>query len=280
MQGDGGCRAMPMVIVATTRLAKLPRGREKFIAHLPHGFHIQFLAVEDDLAALLVLPCLEVARHVHPANRLPGAHFVCLADDEVNIHRLAHPVFEMAVIRHIEDFAAVALAVAQVRVAALELDIDALAAGFAVVVFEFDFAINAVIEHRHGPKYLIGFARDGHHVADEDLFERLRVEFARSRFFHLQNPLRHRIALEPLFDEIFQRHALVASLTKDEVFFLSDALAHGFEVFHRLAAVGANVAAVARDFASVLGEMAVSVFDKDRLQLVLYFSPVSPMVNN
>ena len=160
--------------------------REEPIPHLPHRLHVELLAVEDDLPALLVLPGLEIARHVHPADDLLAAQFVRLADDEIHVHRLADPVFEVAVVLHVEDLAAVAFAGAQVGVPALELDVDALPAGLAVVVLELHFAIDAVVEHRHRAEDLVRLARDGHHVADEDLLQRLRVEFARGRLVHRQ----------------------------------------------------------------------------------------------
>jgi hypothetical protein len=89
------------------------------------------------------------------------------------------------------------------------LDGDALPAGLAVVVLELNFAVDAVVEHRHPVEDLIRLARDGHHVADEDLLQRLRVEFPRGRFVHRQNPARDRIALQPLLDEVDERHLLL-----------------------------------------------------------------------
>src|SRR6185312_1970216 len=50
-----------------------PPGRAEAITQLPDGLHVQPLALEDNLAAGLVLPVLEVARHVHPADRLLAA---------------------------------------------------------------------------------------------------------------------------------------------------------------------------------------------------------------
>src|SRR5690349_23962103 len=122
-----------------------PPRRPEPVAQLPHRLHVQPLALEDDLAARLVLPALEVTRHVHPANRLLATTLILLADDEVHVHRLADPVLQVAVVLHVEDFAAVAPAGPQVGIAALELDVDLPAAGLAVVVLEFHLAVDAVV---------------------------------------------------------------------------------------------------------------------------------------
>src|SRR3954465_10306272 len=103
--------------------------REEPIPQFPHRLHVQPLALEYDLAALLVLPFLEVTRHVHPADRLLAAPLVLLADDEIHVYGLVDPVVQMALVLNVEDFAAVALACPQVGIAALELDVDLLAAG-------------------------------------------------------------------------------------------------------------------------------------------------------
>ncbi len=65
-----------------------------------------------------------------------------------------------------------------------------------------------------GRKILVRLARDGHHVADEDLIQRLGVEFARGRLVHRQNFTRDGISLQPLLDEINERHLLVACLAE------------------------------------------------------------------
>src|SRR5436190_18922952 len=62
---------------------------EKTIPHLPHRLHVEPLPCKDNLPALSVLPALQVARHVHPADDLLAAQFVRLADDEIHVHRLA-----------------------------------------------------------------------------------------------------------------------------------------------------------------------------------------------
>ena len=160
------------------------------------------MAFEDDLAAPLVFPALGGASHVHPADDSFAAHLVLLADGEIHIERLANPVFEVPLVLHVEDLAAVALAGPQLGVLALELDVDPLPAGSAVVVFELHFAVDAVVEHRHGAEDLVRLAGDGHHVADQDLLQRLRVEFASGRLFHRQNLAGHGIALESLLEEI------------------------------------------------------------------------------
>src|SRR6185312_5904272 len=140
--------------------ASLPRhtppGRAEPVAQLPHGLHVQPLALEDDLAAGLVLPVLEIARHVHPADRFLASPLVRLADDEIDVHGLVDPIIQMAWILHVEDLAAVTLARPQVGVATLELDVDPLAAGPAVVGLEFHLAINAVVELGQFAEDLVG----------------------------------------------------------------------------------------------------------------------------
>jgi len=101
--------------------------------------------------------------------------------------------------------------------------------------------------------------------------QRLRVEFARGSLVHRQNLPLHRIALEPLLDEIHQRHLLIALLAGDEVFLRREPLPHGVEVLHRLAAVRAHIPPVARNLAAIPSEMAVGLLDEDRLQLVRHF---------
>ena len=110
----------------------------------------------------LVLPGLEMARHVHPAEDLPATRLVRLADDEIHVHRLARPAGKVPLVLHAEDLAAVALAGAPVGAAALELDADAFPARLAVVVLELHFAINAVVEHRHRAEDLVRLTGDGH----------------------------------------------------------------------------------------------------------------------
>ena len=82
------------------------------------------------------------------------------------------------------------------------MDVDPLPAGSTVVVLELHFAVDAVVEHRHRSEDLIRLASDGHHVSDQDLLQRLRVEFARGRLFHRQDLAGHEIAFEPLLNEI------------------------------------------------------------------------------
>ena len=108
----------------------------------------------------------------------------------------------MPLILHVENFATIALAGPQIGVAALQLNVDLLAAWLAIFVLEFNFAINTVVEHGQRPEDLICLARNGHHVADEDLLQRLIVEFPRGRRFHVQNFSSHRIAFEALLDEV------------------------------------------------------------------------------
>jgi hypothetical protein len=93
---------------------------------------------------------------------------------------------------------------------------------------------------------LVRLARDGHHLTDEDLLQRLRVTFARRRLVHRQNLARDGIALQPLLDEINERHLLVALLAGDEVLLRFEPSAHRVEILHRLAAFRTHVAPVAR----------------------------------
>lgn len=85
-------------------LSFLTLQREELIPHLPHRFHVELLAGEEDLATRLVFPLLEIARHVHPPDGLSASCLVRLADDEVHVDRLIDPVFEMAFVLHIEYF--------------------------------------------------------------------------------------------------------------------------------------------------------------------------------
>ena len=87
-----------------------------------------------------------MGRYVHPADGLGSGAFVGRADDEIDIHGLADPVVEMAVVVDVEDFAAVAPAGSQIGVSALELYVDLFAAGLAVIIFELDFAVDSVVE--------------------------------------------------------------------------------------------------------------------------------------
>ncbi len=77
-----------------------PHWRKERIPDRPYRLHVELLTLEDDLAAFLVLPILEVARHVHPADDFLAARFVLLADDEIHIHRLSGPVVEVALVFH------------------------------------------------------------------------------------------------------------------------------------------------------------------------------------
>lgn len=92
--------------------------REKRVVQSPDGFHRQGFAVEDDLATLFVLPVLEVARHVHPADCFSVGSFVSLADDEIDVDGLINPIFQVAVVFYVEDFPAVAPARPQEGIAA------------------------------------------------------------------------------------------------------------------------------------------------------------------
>ncbi len=199
------------------------------------------MTIEDDLAALLVFPVLEGAGHVHPADGSVAAHLVLLTDDEIHIDRLADPVFEVPLVLHVEDFEAVALAGPQVGVAALELDVDLLPAGSAVVVLELHFAIDAVVEHRHRAEDLVGLAHDGHHVANEDLLQRLRVEFARGRLFHFENLLGHGIALEPQLDEVDQLDLGAAFLANNRRLLFREQFADEVQVFERTTTSSAHI---------------------------------------
>jgi len=71
--------------------------------------HVQVFAIEDDLATLLVLAIFEVAGHIHPADGLLAGSLLGLTNNEVDIHGLAYPVLQVAVVFNIEDLPAVAL---------------------------------------------------------------------------------------------------------------------------------------------------------------------------
>jgi hypothetical protein len=123
------------------------------------------LSRDDLAAAYLVLPVVEIARHVHPTDRFLAAPLVRLADDEIHVHGLADPVVQMAGVLHVEDFTPVTTECSQIRIAALELDVDFPAARVAVVILELQLAVDAVVEHRNGAEDLVGLAADGHHVS-------------------------------------------------------------------------------------------------------------------
>jgi len=120
--------------------------REKRVAPSPDGFHRQGLALEDDLSTLLVLPALEVACHIHPADGLLAGLLVGLTDDEIDVNRLTDPIIQVAVVLYVEDFPTVFPARSQVGIAALELYVDLLPARMAIIVLELDFAVDAIIK--------------------------------------------------------------------------------------------------------------------------------------
>ena len=59
------------------------------------------------------------------------------------------------------------------------MNVNLLPAGLAVVVLEFHFAIDAVSNLVSSRKTWLALTGNGHHVADENLFQRLSIEFAR-----------------------------------------------------------------------------------------------------
>jgi len=79
-------------------------------------------------------------------------------------------------------------------------------------------------------------------------------------------PLRDRIALEALLNEVDERHLLVAPLAIDEVLLRIEPLSHLVEILHRFGAFRTHVAAVARYFAAKPRQMAMNIFNKDCLQ--------------
>jgi hypothetical protein len=136
-----------------------PPWREEPVPQPPYRLHVQPFALKDDLAAHLILPVLEIAGHVHPADRLLAVPLVFLADDEIYVYRLLDPIVQMALVLYIKDFEIVALACPQVGIAALELHVDLFATRPAVVVLEFHLAVDAVVENCHRAKDLVGLAR-------------------------------------------------------------------------------------------------------------------------
>ena len=97
----------------------------------------------------------------------------------------------------------------------------------------------------------------------EDVLKVIFIEYV-----HRQNPARDGIALQPLLDEVDERHLLVALLAGDEVLLRFEPPAHRVEILHALAALRAHIAPVARHLAGILREVAVDILDKDDLQLV------------
>lgn len=182
----------------------------------PDGFHRQGFAIEDDLATLFILPIPEITSNVHPPDCFFVGSLVSLADDEIDVDRLTDPIFQVAVVFYVEDFPSVASACPQVGIAALELHVDFHPARLAIIVLEFYLAIDAVVEHAHWAEYLVRLSANRHHVADQDLLQRLRIESLRSCFFHGQDLLRHRVALQALLDEVDQLYFLIALLSYDE----------------------------------------------------------------
>ena len=195
-------------------------------------------------------------------------HLVRLADYEIHVHWLVDPVFEMAVILHIENLAAIALARPQVGISALELNVDPLPAGPAVIVLELLFAVDAVVEHRHRAEDLVRLARNSHHVANENLLQCLRVEFARGRLFHRQDLAGHGVALEPLLDEVDEFDLGSAFLANNRRLLVREQFADDVQVFEGTTAASAHIPPVARDFTGIPGEVAMGILDEDRLQFV------------
>jgi len=94
-----------------------------------------------------------------------------------------------------------------------------------------------------------------HPVADEDLLHRLRVEFSRGLLVHRRNLAAHGIALQPMLDEINERHLLVVLLAGDEILLRFVPLAHRLEILHQRRALRAHVAPVARPMMVKLSPM-------------------------
>jgi hypothetical protein len=113
---------------------------------------------------------LQVFRNIHP----PDGRFR-VANHQVDVHWLVDPELQVPRILHVEDGILVALPRPQVRPAALELHVDLAPSGLPIVPLEFDLAIDAVIEHRDRPEDLVGLSAGRHHVADQDMLQRLRI---------------------------------------------------------------------------------------------------------
>jgi len=84
--------------------------RKELIPHLPHCFHVEFFAGEDDLRACFVLAVFEIACHVHPADAWCADGFSALSDDEIHVDGQTGPVINVLRILDLEDFTAIASA--------------------------------------------------------------------------------------------------------------------------------------------------------------------------
>src|SRR5262249_25105073 len=73
----------------------------------------------------------------------------------------------------------------QVGIARLELQVEPLAGGAALIVFEFDLAVNAVIAVGVAAIDLSGFSGDSESLTDENQFAALVINHELALFLHL-----------------------------------------------------------------------------------------------
>src|SRR5499426_3840055 len=108
----------------------------------------------------------------------------------------------MALVFNGKDFRVVALAGGEVGIAGLELQVDALAAGFAVVVLELDFAINAPVGVRSGAENLSCLSGNSERMADEDQLTALVVDACCGLLFEHAHTLLELRRGEFLFNQV------------------------------------------------------------------------------
>ena len=138
-------------------------------------------------------------RNVEPADVSVGR-----SDDQHDRVILGDPVLGPALFADSKDCSVVSLPVLQVRVATLQLKIDAFSAGVTGVIFEFDFAIDAVVRIRHRAEYLTGFARDRKRMANQNQFAAFVVDGLFRRFAQQTDFLAKLFRRQLLLDDVPQ----------------------------------------------------------------------------
>src|SRR5262245_48127888 len=108
----------------------------------------------------------------------------------------------MTLVLNGEDFRVVTLARGEVGITRLELQVEALAAGFAVVVLELDFAINAPIGVWDGAENLPCLSGNSERMANQDQFATLVVDACCSLLLKCTHPLLELRRGEFLFNQI------------------------------------------------------------------------------
>ena len=96
-----------------------PAQRYVLVTESPQRRSVKFLSIKNNLPTFLIPARLQVFGHVHPSNRL-----LCVADDEVNVARLADPILQMPGVFHIKNHFLVALPLTQMGIATFELHIN------------------------------------------------------------------------------------------------------------------------------------------------------------